>query len=262
MNAFWKDKVVWLVGASDGIGAALAQLLSQEACELIISARSEDKLQALKADKSNVRCIALDLSDSDSYWLASEQVNKAYGKVDILINCAGIAHKSRVAETSEKVDRQIMEVNFMGIVQLTKLVLPNMIARNAGQIVTISSILGEIGLPFVATYAASKHALNGYFNSLRYEVEAHDIDITIISPGFIKTDITKKSLKGDGSTYNENSDAQSKGMDAGKCAAGIKRSIEKKKQFAYVGGVETNMPKAARWLPGIFQTLMKKMHKI
>lgn len=264
MSSYFENKTIWLIGASDGIGAALTKQLLGSNATIVLSARNESKLNALAAlsKKATIHVLPLDLSQPNSYKLACKLVLEKYQNIDLLILCAGMAHKSKVIDTDEKVDDQVMQVNYTSLVQITKAILPSMLLKKRGHIVVISSILGEIGLPLVATYAASKHALNGYFNSLRYEVESANITVSIISPGFINTDITKKSLKGDGSTYNENSEAQTKGMNADKCAKEIKNKIAKQRQMAYVGGIETNMPKIARLMPSIFQFLMKKLHKI
>ena len=155
-----------------------------------------------------------------------------------------------------------MEVNYFANINFTKALLPHFIQNKCGQIVAISSILGEIGLPFVAPYCASKHAVNGYYNGLRYDVAQHHILITLISPGFIKTEITKKSLLGNGEINTKDSIAQEKGMDSKKCAKGILKQIKNEKRMAYVGGLETFMPKFAFFFPRIFHFLMKKMHNL
>ena len=135
-------------------------------------------------------------------------------------------------------------------------------ANGSGTIAVTSSILGKIGLPLVSTYCASKQAINGYYESLRYEVEKYNINISIISPGFISTDITKNSLTASGEIFNKDSVAQEKGMNADLCAQKIVQAIKKGKKRKYIGGLETFMPAFSFYFPNIFYFLMKKMHKI
>jgi dehydrogenase/reductase SDR family member 7B len=262
----FKNKVVWITGASSGIGEMLARQLAPKNCRLILSARRTEKLEAISKSlampEKNCLVLPLDLESKESVKNAVKTALEAFGNVDLLINNAGIAHKSMAEETLESVDRSVMEINFFGPVALSKALIEPMKNNGGGMIVAVSSILGEIGLPLVSAYAASKHAMNGYFNSLRYEVEKYNIKVCLIEPGFINTDITKKSLKGDGNVYNLDSQAQEKGMDAGKCAAGIIKAIEKEKRFAYVGGLETKMPLFELMFPRLFYFLMKKLHKI
>jgi short-subunit dehydrogenase len=179
-----------------------------------------------------------------------------------LILNAGIAHKSFAEETLEEVDRRIMEVNFMGNILLTKKIIPIMKKNGSGTIAVTSSILGKIGLPLVSTYCASKQAVTGYYESLRYEIAKYDINITILSPGFIKTDITKNSLTADGKVFNKDSIAQEKGMNAHLCAKKMIQAIQKGKRHEHIGGLETFMPAFSFFFPQIFFFLMKKMHKI
>jgi len=266
MALSFKNKVVWVTGASSGIGEILVRHLAQKGARIILSARREEVMQAIATNlnlpEKSYLILPLDLEQPNAIENAVQKAVQLFGGVDVLINNAGIAHKSLVEETQEIVDRSVMEVNFFAPVKLTKTLLPVMKKQGGGMVVAISSILGEIGLPLVATYAASKHAVNGYFNSLRYEVENYNIKVCLIEPGFIKTDITKKSLTGSGEVFNQDSQAQEKGMDASKCALKILRAIEKEKRFAYVGGLETKMPLFELYFPRLFYWLMKKMHKI
>ena len=175
MKIDFKNKPVWVVGASSGIGEALVNELSKENCNIILSARREENLKEivsrLKLNEQNSYVLPLDISDSSSFDLKVKKAIEKFKQIDIVILNAGIAHKSYAVETFEKVDRQIMEVNFMGIILLTKHFIPVMQKQGKGTIAVTSSILGEIGLPLVSTYCASKHAINGYFESYRFEVD-------------------------------------------------------------------------------------------
>ena len=266
MNPFYKEKTIIVTGASSGIGAQMSIQLLQAGANVILCARSEDKMkklvETLHVSSEKYMILPVDLSTKVDFTNLVKTILSKFPKVDILINNAGIAQKSLAQETSEEVERRVMEVNYFANINFTKALLPHFIANKGGQIVGISSILGEIGLPFVAPYCASKHALNGYYNGLRYDIEKHNIQVSIVSPGFIKTEITKKSLTGDGKVHQQDSLAQEKGMDASVCAKRILNKVAKKKRQSYVGGLELLMPKFALLFPRIFHFLMKKMHKI
>lgn len=266
MKIDFKNKTVWVIGASSGIGEALITELYKENCNIILSARREENLteiaSRLKLNKENSLVLPIDISDSKSFSSKIEKAVAKFKTIDIVILNAGIAHKSYAVETYEEVDRRIMEVNFMGIILFTKQIIPIMQSQGKGTIAVTSSILGEIGLPLVSTYCASKHAINGYFESLRYEVEKYNINISILSPGFIRTDITKNSLTASGEVFNKDSVAQEKGMPAEKCATKMISAIKKGKKHSYIGGLEVYMPLFSFYFPSLFYYLMKKMHKI
>ncbi len=258
-------KTALITGATSGIGRATAREFAKHGIQLILCGRRQERLDTISKTlnkQTNVHTLNFDVRDRAATFKAIASLPKEFKNIDILINNAGIAQKSLAQETSEEVERRVMEVNYFANINFTKALLPHFIANKGGQIVGISSILGEIGLPFVAPYCASKHALNGYYNGLRYDIEKHNIQVSIVSPGFIKTEITKKSLTGDGKVHQQDSLAQEKGMDASVCAKRILNKVAKKKRQSYVGGLELLMPKFALLFPRIFHFLMKKMHKI
>lgn len=264
MSSYYNNKVVVVTGASSGIGEQIVRQLLAQNAKVVLLARSQEKMQQIVSEypNNNTLIIPSDFALQPNFVSIAQQIIKYFGKIDVLINNAGIAQKSFVQETTEEVERKVMEVNYFATINFTKALLPYFIEQKQGQIAVVSSILGEIGLPLVAPYCASKHAINGYFNSLRYDIEKYNIKVHILSPGFIKTDITKKSLTGSGKVHNKDSVAQEKGMDAAKCAKGILNCIKNVKRQAYLGGVEVFMPKFARAFPKLFHLLMKKMHKL
>lgn len=261
-----KNKTVWVIGASSGIGEGLIKQLAQENCNVILSARREEMLiniqNKYQLNDSNSLVLPLDISKNKEFDQKIKRALSKFQHIDVLILNAGIAHKSFAEETLEEVDRRIMEVNFMGNILLTKKIIPIMKKNGSGTIAVTSSILGKIGLPLVSTYCASKQAVTGYYESLRYEIAKYDINITILSPGFIKTDITKNSLTADGKVFNKDSIAQEKGMNAHLCAKKMIQAIQKGKRHEHIGGLETFMPAFSFFFPQIFFFLMKKMHKI
>ena len=180
------------------------------------------------------------------------------GPIDILIHNGGISQRSLVVDTRLEVDRRIMEVNFFGAIALTKLALPSMLSRQSGHIVVISSVMGKFGTPFRSSYAASKHALHGFFESLRAELWEQGIRVTMICPGFVRTNISINALKGDGSTFGSMDAAQASGMDPEVCAEKILRAIEAERNEVYMGGKEKLGDYLQRFVPDLFALIIRK----
>ena len=260
-----KNKIVWVTGASSGIGAALVKRLAHQGAIVVLSARRLEKLKEVRDEagllESNSMILPLDLEDLSLVDEKVDQVVAKFGRIDILINNGGVSQKSRALETKDDIDRKLMEVNFWGGVFLTKAVAKQMRVQREGHVVAIASILGKFGLPLLGTYAAAKHAIYGWYESLRYELKQDGIKVTIISPGFINTEVTYKSLTEDGSSLNQNSIAQEKGMSATKCARKVVSAIENDRWHKYIGGVEIFMPLVKWFLPRPFAWLMTRLSK-
>lgn len=208
---YFTDQVVWITGASSGIGEGLAYALAKENAKLILSARRVDELERVKA-----RCIELgaaigngappvpyvlplDVSDLDSLPEKARIALAAFGHLDILVNNAGIGMRGYVVDTDIAVQQRVMQVNYFGPIALTKAVLPYMIQQGGGHLVVVSSLTGKLPVPGRTAYCASKHALHGFFDALRGEVDPHGIKVTIVCPGFVRTHISENSLLADGS---------------------------------------------------------------
>jgi dehydrogenase/reductase SDR family member 7B len=255
------DKVVWITGASSGIGEALAYQFANQGAKLIISARREDELQRVKQNiSSDCLIIAIDITDSTSLEAAVNTAIKHYNKIDILINNAGVSQRSLVVDTQEAVDRKIMEINYFGTINLTKKVLPYMIANGGGQIAVITSIVGKMGFPLRSAYAASKHALHGFFETLQLELKPEqNIFITILCPGRIKTNISYNALNYDGSLYGKMDEGQEKGMKADICAQKILRAIYHQQPEVYIGGTDILLVYFKRYLPRLFYWIASRV---
>ncbi len=257
-------KVVWITGASSGIGRALAVSLSrEEGVQLVLSARKESALeevaQECRANGASTLLKPLDLAAHDQLEQKAQEVVADTGRIDILVNNGGLSQRSLAHETDVEVDRQLINVNYLGTVALTKAVLPYMRERGQGHIAVISSVVGKFGTPHRSGYAASKHALHGFFDSLRAEVEDEGIAVTIICPGFIRTNVTLNALTSDGSKLNRMDTATNKGLPADKCAARIKWALHKQKREVYIGNRETWAVHFKRFLPGLFARLLKRV---
>lgn len=260
-----QNKVVWVTGASSGIGEALAYVLAEKGARIILSARRKEELERVKgncvaAAQPNVRILPLDLTQPETLKLSTEAAIQIFGHVDILVNNGGISQRSFAKDTRIDVDRRIMEVNYFGAVALTKHLLPHFLQRKSGHFVTVSSVTGIFGTPYRSGYAASKHALHGFFDSLRAELWSdvkNGIAVTMVCPGFIQTPITLSAVTGDGSPLGKMDEAQYKGKPADWCARKIVRAIEKRKTEVYIGGIETLGVPFKRFFPTWFSRYIR-----
>lgn len=265
--SYLTGKVVWITGASSGIGEALCyELASQKGIKLILSARRKEELERVKGNcpaqaQSFIRVLPLDLSQPDTLRLSVEAAIQFFGHVDVLVNNGGISQRSLAKETTISVDRQIMEVDYFGAIALTKYLLPLFLKRKSGHFVTVSSVMGKMGTPYRSGYAAAKHALHGFYDSLRAELwkESKYIYVTLICPGWIKTNVTINALTGNGSKLNQMDATTAKGLPARLCAQKIVEAIEKKKNEVYIGGAkELYAVKLKRFFPSLFARIVRK----
>ncbi len=261
--AFFKNKRVWITGASSGIGEALAVAFAEQGASLILSARKEQELNRVAAKcmehgAAAVLVQSLDLAQHDAIPAIVETVLKKSGKIDILVNNGGISQRALAIDTTLEVDKRLMDVNFFGTVALTKALLPSLLLHQLGHIVTITSLTGKFGSPMRTSYAAAKHALHGFFDSLRAELGHTPIQVTLICPGFIRTDISMNALTGDGSQQGKMDDATGNGMQPEVLAHKILRAIERGKEEAYFGGKEVLGVYVKRFFPAYFSKLIKK----
>lgn len=260
---YFYQKRVWITGASSGIGEALSKAFAATGAHLVISARNERELQRVAADcaslgASSVIVKTLDLSDHQSIPGAVQQIIQQTGKLDILVNNGGISQRGLAKDTALEVDKQIMNINYFGTLAMTKAVLPVMLTHQLGHIVTITSLTGKFGAPLRSSYAASKHALHGFFDSLRAELSATPIKVTLICPGYVRTNISINALKGDGAAQGTMDDATNKGMDPDVLAQKILRDIESGKLEVYYGGKEVLGVYLKRFLPNYFAKIVAK----
>ena len=257
-----KDKVIWITGASSGIGEALALRLAGEQARLVLSARRKDQLERVARLTGlaplDLMVLPFDLADtSNASGLAAQVINK-FGRIDILVNNGGMSQRSEVINTSGQIERLLMEVNFFAQVNLAKAVLPYMIRQKQGQIVVISSIAGKFGFFLRSSYSAAKHALFGYFDSLRLEVEKKGVNILLVSPGKIKTNVSINAVGPGGETHNKMDPSHEKAMSAERCAEIICNSLLTKKTELLVGGKELLMVRIKNYFPTLFNYLIRK----
>lgn len=259
MNDF-TGKTIWITGASSGIGAALARALSARNARLILSARSGDRLEAVRQRCSRPDqqlCLVMDLADPASIAAAWQRLQSIPREVDILINNAGMTQRARVAETSMEVYRLLLEVNFMAAVDLTKKVLPQMLERGAGQVVAVSSLMGKFASPQRSGYAAAKHALQGFMDALRAEVHDAGINILVASPGFVNTDVSRNALRGDGTPHGKMDPSQAAAISADRCAEHIIHAMAKHRAEVFPGGKERLGLVLNRISPALLRRVMR-----
>ena len=250
-------KRVWITGASAGLGEALSRWAAREGADLILSARRVSQLESVRdrLHRANAhQVVPLDLSAVAELSAIASRV----GPVDYLINNGGISQRDTALNTELAVTRRIMEVNFFGNVELTRCVLPGMLARRNGHIVTVSSVAGHIGTPLRSSYAASKHALHGFYDSLRYEVEKEGVRVTILSPGYIRTDISRNAVVGDGSKKGTMDKRQSESMDPDTFAEKAWRGILAGEPDVHIGGLELGGIYLKRYLPRVLDVVMRR----
>jgi len=255
-----KDKVVWITGASSGIGEALVYKYHRAGAKLIISSRNRDELFRVKTNCKgaiNIHVLSLDLEQTESLPQKATEALRIFGKIDILINCGGISQRSLALETTAETEEKIMRVNFWGTVTLSKAVIPAMIQNGGGQVVCISSLVGKFGTRFRSAYSASKHALHGYFDSLRSEIYDKNIGITLICPGFIKTNVSMNAMTADGKPQNSMDDTIAHGMPASECAEKIFKAVGARKEEVYMGGKEVKGVLFKRLFPLRFSKYMR-----
>lgn len=257
-----KNKIVWITGASGGIGKALAIEMANEGAKIILTARSVDKLnevkESLKGDGHLV--FPMDLLKVDLIHDGVVDVVSKTGTIDILINNAGISQRSLTKETSLEVDRKIMEINHFAMVALTKSVLPHMIKRKQGMVVSISSVAGKLGAPMRSAYSAAKHAIIGFMDALRAEIHEDNIKIMIVTPGSVQTNVSKNALEGDGKQHGVTDPAIANGIPVDECARAIVKGIKNETpELLIARGKEKMAVYVRRFYPKLLFKMMTKI---
>jgi short-subunit dehydrogenase len=259
-----ENRVVWITGASSGIGEALAFEFFRQGADVILSARNVSKLNGIK-DRIDAmaagRChvIPCDVTDTSSVQQAVLLVKKVYGRLDILVNNAGMSQRAYALDTSIEVDRALFEVNFFGAVSVSKSILPFMIAGGGGHIVVVSSMAGKYGFRMRTAYAASKHALHGFFETLRAELHDKNVGVTMICPGRVQTDISINSITGNGQKYGKMDAGQAHGVPVEKCARLIVKAVRCNRKEVFIGRPETFLLVVKRVCPALYYFIVNRV---
>lgn len=257
-----KDKIIWITGASGGIGKEMAIQMAKAGAKIILTARSVDKLNAVKDSLAGNGHLVypMDLLKTNEIPNAVKEVLAKVGHVDILINNAGVSQRSLAKDTNMEVDRRIMELDYFSCVAMTKSLLPHMIERKQGLIISISSVAGKIGAPMRTAYCAAKHALIGFMDALRAEVHADNIKVMTVMPGSVQTDISKNALEGNGKRHNVTDPRIADGFTVEECVKRIMKGIRRETpELLIAKGTEKLAVYIRRFHP---KTLFKMMTKL
>jgi dehydrogenase/reductase SDR family protein 7B len=261
-HAYFSKKVIWITGASSGIGGALVFELAKQGAKIILSARNESALHAV-AQKANLTpenylVIPFDLADTGKADSYVQQIIQKFNRIDVLINNGGMSQRGEAIVTTTETERNLFEINYFAQVALAKAVLPIMIKQRSGQITVVSSIAGKFGFYLRSSYSAAKHALHGYFESLRLEVEKNNIQVLLVCPGKIKTNISNNAILADGSKHAKMDESHVDAMTADECAKKILIAIETNKQEILIGGKEILIVYIKRFFPKLFYKIVRK----
>jgi short-subunit dehydrogenase len=255
------NKVCWITGASSGIGEGLAIQLAKEGAKIVLSARKINELNRVKnlinLPENQVLVLPMDMLEPAFFPEKIAAIIQKFGRIDCLFHNAGISQRGMMIDTPAYVDRQVMELNFMSVVELTKAVLPQMFTQKFGYFIVTSSIAGKVGTPMRSAYCASKHALHGYFDSLRAELWPQNIGVSLICPGYIKTNISLNAVGANGEKFGKMDKNQEQGMSVEACTAKIIKAVKAEKQEVYIGGKEVLGVYLKRFLPSILARIVK-----
>jgi short-subunit dehydrogenase len=258
------NKVVWITGASSGIGEATAYQFAQEGAKVIVTALEADLLEKVVAHcielgAPDAAALPFDLSQSNQLDALAEQAWNQFGSIDILYNNAGISQRGTTVETDMRVIRKVMDIDYYAPVILTKNILPRMIERGGGQLVVTTSIAGRFGFPLRCAYSSAKHALYGFFETVQAETYDQNIRVTIVCPGRVQTNISKYALEKDGKQHGKMDAGQAGGVTPQQAAEKIVKAVYKKKREVLVGRYELLMAYIKQYCPGLAAKLARKI---
>ncbi|MDI1258698.1 SDR family oxidoreductase [Aquabacterium sp.] len=258
----FQNKVIWITGASSGIGEALAYEFARRGALLVLSSRRADVLEGVKA-----RCerpdqhlvLPMDMTDQSRFREQTALVLSAYSHIDMLINNAGVSQRALVKDTSIEVDRQIMELDFFGPIALTKVVLPHMLARGCGHLVAVSSVVGLVATPYRSAYASAKHAIIGFHDALRAEVHAAGLKVSVLCPGFVRTNVSLSALTSDGTPHGRVDAQQHKAMSAEAFARKAVDRLARGEGRIVIAGKEKLAVYLGRLSPALLERLVRNV---
>ena len=253
------NKTIWITGASSGIGEELAKQLAPNN-RLVLSSRRYEELERVKSEckaaDQNILILPLDMAERTGMEAAVVNVLDHFGEIDIIILNAGISNRSFIADTKYDVFERLMEVNFFGNVALTKALLPHLVERKQGHFVVISSLSGKFASPGRGAYSSSKHALHGFYDTLRMEHHHDNIKVTMVCPGFVQTNVTKNSLTSEGVPQGKLDKTTANGMPVDEAVQRIINAVARGKQEIAFGGKEKMGLFVKRFFPGLLTRIV------
>jgi dehydrogenase/reductase SDR family protein 7B len=253
---------VWVVGASSGIGEYLARELAGRGCRLVLSARRTELLETIRSscpDPDRVSAQHLDLAEPAGLAQAYEDAKAFLGSIDLMVLNAGVGQRALLEEMDAEVFHRIMQINFLGPAELTRLALPQLL-ENRGAILAVTSLAGLVGAPVRTAYAASKHALHGFFASLEPEVAHRGVRVALAVPGFVNTDLPQSALTAHGDPWAGTRSKKKRGIDPEPCAKKIIRGYLAGRRVTYVGfpPIAALVRFLGKWAPGLLARILAK----
>ena len=256
-------KVVWITGASSGLGKALAKECALQGADVILTARRYEELEKVRVTLLNPErhvSVCADITDESQVRHAYAQVLAAKGRIDWLINNAGLSQRALIQDTTMQTERAIMEVDYYSQVFLTKTVLPTFIAQKSGRIAFVSSVAGLLGTQYRASYSAAKAAIHMWANSLRAEVAQEGIEVSVIFPGFVKTNVSFNALNGEGKPQGHQDEAIENGLEPDLFAQTTVSALLAGEEYIVVGGAKEKLGVwVSRLSPSTLYKMIRKM---
>lgn len=255
------EKTIVITGASEGIGRALALSLAVQRPKLVLAARNEERLRSCAEECEGLGAetlvCATDITDEKQCASLVERTAERFGGIDVLVNNAGGTMWTRFDEVEDlSIYEHLTKLNYLSAVWLTSYALPYLKERD-GLIVAVSSVAGLTGVPCRTGYAATKHAMFGFFDSLRIELADEGVNVTVVAPDFVVTEIHKRALKGDGTPMVDTPMKEDKIMDARTCAEEIVAAMERRQRLR----IMSFRGQAGRWLKLIAPRVIDNMAK-
>lgn len=229
----FKNKVVWITGASSGFGEALAKCFAAEGAEIILSGRNREAIEKVQSQISGSKSVIFEMEDTAVFQEKTKEAIATFGNIDIIIHNAAISQNSTVMEVRPDVEQKIMRIDYLSPVELTKCILPHFLKRKSGTIVVVSGMLAYLNFPLKSTYAASKAALIAYFGCLRAEVRPYNINVNTLVSGSMKTELANKAIAADGNITEKRKEIQ--GCSVEDAARQAVNAIYKQKPQSFVG---------------------------
>jgi dehydrogenase/reductase SDR family protein 7B len=258
----FKDKIFWITGASSGIGKELAIQLAKKGGKLILTSSNLDSLKLVQEElntySDSVNLLPFDLLSLEKIPNLVQAAMAVHGSIDFVIQSAGISQRSLAENTDLQVYKKIMDLNYFAPVAITQEIMPFFKSKNSGGMIVISSIAGLIGFPLRSGYAASKHAIKAYIETLQSENYESKIYISSVFPGRINTNISRNALLGNGEKSGKQDANNKVGMDVAKCASLILKGIEKRKRNIIIGFPERFLLWVWWFIPSLYYKIAFK----
>lgn len=244
----FEGKTAWITGASSGIGAALAGEWAKRGANIILSGRDESRLSAVANRlETETRTLPFDVRDEDAMQAATEEAIAWKGAVDIFVANAGISQRSPAVSTAMSVYRDIIDIDLTAQIAATQALLPHMTGRGSGRLLFISSIAGKVGVPMRTAYCAAKHGLIGYADALRGELSQSGVDVHVVCPGSVATDVSRNALTADGSARGRSDKVIDNGIAPEEAAKRIVDAVElNQREIIVAEGMEEAMGEMRR----------------